>query len=321
MTVPVAGEGPDAHRLLLLMAGRVSDQALAKARRLLAGGEPESAIGLLADRLGQSPVPLTAAELAAVRTLSGDPAALPGTEPVSAVPALPFVFSGYEETGQTGRDELDDTLVAVSEVSSGVAAIWRTWRYIQLESPEIWRVVTTEETAHRVYLIQVTDPALIADVSADILAAVPESTTAGFEVLPLDEEPPPYQRAALSQSLLLWAMAGEPEFQLARVFDFADPVTGPGFAPDHLMIDDPVRIERLSAYLNGGYPALTTATTMTDVIDPDAGPVVPASFRTDGRWIWTDSVTYYLDRYGIAPDADLTEHIESQLADGVTGPW
>jgi hypothetical protein len=29
----------------------------------------------------------------------------------------------------------------------------------------------------------------------------------------------------------------EPEFKLAKVFDFADPVSGPGFAPDHAVID------------------------------------------------------------------------------------
>jgi hypothetical protein len=86
------------------------------------------------------------------------------------------------------------------------------------------------------------------------------------------------------------------------------------------VIEDLAEIERLGDYLRGGYLALTTATTMTDVLDPESGAVVPASFRTDGTWIWTDSVVYYLDRYGLAPDARLTEHIGAQIDRGVAVP-
>jgi len=112
----------------------------------------------------------------------------------------------------------------------------------------------------------------------------------------------------------------EPEFRVARVFDFADPVTGPGFAPGHAVIDDPARRDRLAGYLRGGHPVLMTTMRMNDVVDPAAGPAVPASFRTDGEWIWTDSVEYYLSRHGLAPDAELTAHIEAQIDRGQTVP-
>lgn len=43
-------------------------------------------------------------------------------------------------------------------------------------------------------------------------------------------------------------------------------------------------------------------------------------FRTDGEWIWTDTVEYYLSRHGLAPDAQLTAHIEARLRRGQTVP-
>jgi hypothetical protein len=101
-----------------------------------------------------------------------------------------------------------------------------------------------------------------------------------------------------------------------RVFDLADPVTGPGFAPDHPVIDDPAERGQLLAYLYGGHPVLTTTATLDDIVDPQSGAEVPTSFRTDGGWIWTDSVQYYLDHYGLAPDAELTTHIRAQIDRG-----
>jgi hypothetical protein len=110
------------------------------------------------------------------------------------------------------------------------------------------------------------------------------------------------------------------EFEVAAVFDFAYPVTGPGFAPDHAVIHDPAERDRLLAYLRGGAPVLSTTARLDDIRDPAAGPVVPTSFRTDGRWIWTDTVEYYLRRYGLAPDARLVARIDAQLALGLARP-
>jgi hypothetical protein len=59
---------------------------------------------------------------------------------------------------------------------------------------------------------------------------------------------------------------------------------------------------------------------MGDVVDPEAGSVVPMSFRTDGTWIWTDTVEYYLSRHQLAPDAELITHIEAQIASGQAVP-
>ena len=48
-----------------------------------------------------------------------------------------------------------------------------------------------------------------------------------------------------------------------------------------------------------------------DVLDPRRGDVVPMSYRTDGTWVWTETVTYYLETYGLSPDVDLLTHIQA----------
>lgn len=53
---------------------------------------------------------------------------------------------------------------------------------------------------------------------------------------------------------------------------------------------------------------------MDDVVDRERGAIVPTNFRTDGAWVWTDTVTYYLEQHHLAPDPDLLEHI--RVADG-----
>jgi hypothetical protein len=66
---------------------------------------------------------------------------------------------------------------------------------------------------------------------------------------------------------------------------------------------------RLVGYLRGGQPLLLTTARKNDVLTPARGAVVPMNFRTDGQWIWSDATAYYLEQYGLAPDADLVAHI------------
>jgi hypothetical protein len=299
------------HELLLALAGRLPDQALAQARRVLATDTARPAIALVAALLAAAPVPLTAGELAAIRALAQDADALPGVLPVAEPPALRCRFSGLDEAGQVRRDELDEAVVAAAQAhAAGVTGVWRAWRY---GGPG-------PAGPYRVYIIQVEDAGLIEWLVAGLLAAVPDSAQAGIEVITLGAEPPPYQRAALAGSLLLWATATEPEFEIARAFDFADPAAGPGFLPGHHVLGDSAERDRLLAYLRGGHPVLTTTARMSDVLDPAAGSVVPASFRTDGEWIWTDAVGYYLSRHGLVPDERLLAHIQARLDNGHSVP-
>lgn len=329
----------NAHELLLRMVGRMPDNDLAQARRMLAGGAVNSAVTFLAALLAVNPSPLTAAELAAIRELSSDPAALPEMQQVEELPALPFIFTELDYGDAISRDQLDEAVVAAAEThGDAVSAIWRSWRYSLLASmsaglstngsgsehpPELRDATITADrladpfSPHRVYLVQVHDQEMIQPLAASLLAAVPDSANAGVEVVSAHAELPPYQQATLAGSLLLWAeTTTEPEFIVARVFDFADPVTGPDFLPDHEVIADEITRQRLLTYLGGGHPVLTTSATTTDILDPSAGSIVPGSFLTDGEWIWTDTIMYYLERHGMAPDAELTAHIERQVATG-----
>lgn len=340
------------HELLLRLAGRLPDRALAQARQVLAAGSPSSAIELVAGLLAVVRAPLTAGELTAIRDLTGDAGALPGVRPVAEAPELQYGFSYLDGDGEVERDDLDEAVVAAATAhSEGLTGIWRAWRYLMPEEPDLPEEPDQDGAAedgaareagpadaaaawplaspglvddyledpfepYRVYIVQVDDPATIDAIAADLLGAIPDPASAGVEVITLGEEPPPYQQAALAESLLLWATVAAPEFAVARVFDFADPVSGPGFAPDHAIISDLGERDQLLTYLRGGHAVLTTTATMDDILDGSVGSVVPTSFRTDGEWIWTDTVEYYLSQYGLAPDAELSEHIQHQVGLG-----
>jgi hypothetical protein len=326
MTTPSpGGPGLTGHELLLRLAGRIPDGPLADARRLLAEGDVQGAMAGPMRWLAGESVPLLADELAAIRALAGDPAALPGVRPVRVLPQLPFAFSALDQLGEVEQDAMDDAVAAAAQ-GHGVAGLWRSWRY-RLDDPDAAgraATVTVDpgdpDQAYRVYIVQVDDVSGLNVISRDLLRAVGDTGSAGPEIILLSEEPPPYQGMALAESVLLWASPGEPEFEVAAVFDFTDPVSGPGFAPDHAVVGAPDEREQLLAYLRGGALVLTATATMDDILDPAAGAVVPASFRTDGEWIWTDTAGYYLSRYGLALDGGLDQHIRRRLSRGEAVP-
>jgi len=322
-TVSPGRLGMTGHELLLRLAGRIPDDVLAGARRLLADGDIHEAMSGLTRWLAGEPVPLLTGELAAIRALADDPGALSGVRPVAVLPELPFAFNAVDRFGEVERDAMDDAVAAVAE-GHGVAGLWRSWRY-RLDDPDAAAAIVTvdpddPDQAYRVYIVQAEQASVSRALCRDLLRAVDDTGRAGTEVILLSDEPPPYQHMALAESMLLWASQSEPEFDLAAVFDFTDPVSGPGFAPDHAVVDDPDEREQRLDYLRGGALVLATTATVDDILDPAAGAVVPANFRTDGEWIWTDAVEYYLSRYGLAPDAGLDEHVRRKLSRGELVP-
>ncbi|WP_406207968.1 hypothetical protein OH807_35865 [Kitasatospora sp. NBC_01560] len=102
-------------------------------------------------------------------------------------------------------------------------------------------------------------------------------------------------------------------FELAAVFDHVDPVTGPGFAPGHPRLAPGMEHAAVARYLHAGAPVLLTPMLMDDVVDRERRGVVPMGYRTDGQWIWTDTVTYYLDEYGLEPEPGLLAHVRARL--------
>jgi hypothetical protein len=62
-------------------------------------------------------------------------------------------------------------------------------------------------------------------------------------------------------------------------------------------------------YMKTATAILFTTATAPDRFAPDAGRPVPLSVRSDGDWVWSDAITYYLERHDIAPEQDLLDHI------------
>ncbi|MCM4078057.1 hypothetical protein [Paractinoplanes hotanensis] len=311
--------GAEFHRLLLRVAGYAPDPEVIAARQALAEGrvaDVARAVGAIAAAAGLAPTDeefalLAAAEPESVTELSGTQ---PGQWPMPAVdfqPALvePAVFAPEAPpplldltdvpysfvTAVT--DETDAKAVEAMSRTAGARALWRAWR---LSDPR--------EAPARVFV-------LAADVPGEDLpvltALLQQETGAAAEVYAPGDELPAYQVQARGAAALLWTAEEPYGIGLARVFDGVDPETGPWFAPGHPVLEGAER-ERVGRYLEAGRPVLTTTQRMADVVEPARGAVVPMSYRTDGRWVWTDTVAYYLRTHGLAPDPELLAHIRGR---------
>jgi hypothetical protein len=176
-------------------------------------------------------------------------------------------------------DETDAAAVnALTSITEPVA-LWRAWRF---------------PGRRRVYLLDA------AGVGEALQAAVRDADISLLRT-PLT----PYQRAARGRSALLWAARPAEPVTVARVFDSYDPMLGGQFTVDHPVLSEGDEPTQVLSYLEGGSVLLATTAREPDVFDEEAGPVVPMTFRTDGRWIWTDAVAYYLRTYALSPDTDM----------------
>jgi len=101
-------------------------------------------------------------------------------------------------------------------------------------------------------------------------------------------------------------------YQIAKLYDgFDNQTKQPFFSPQHPHVTDPAERERLITFLQGGQVVLRMMGYTEDVLDPQRPKRVPVAYRTDGKWLWDDGATYYLQTYGIAPDPDLYRYIIS----------
>jgi hypothetical protein len=69
---------------------------------------------------------------------------------------------------------------------------------------------------------------------------------------------------------------------------------------------------RVLAYLERAPIVLAARGYGTDKIDPSRGAKVPMTFHTDGKWIWSGAVAYYLRSHEIPPEPDLVAHIRGR---------
>ena len=299
---------PDLYALLLGLAGRVPDEALAELRLCLADAETADLAAGLAAEVGTGRLALTEPEVALVRTLFEECGLDPdvtGRVPRRESPPVPPSRFGdeYGSTMPNGdgwesqKDATDAVAVEAGERVGGPIAIWRVFRHAH------------EGPARRVYLAEAEPAADLAELAAEMQYALAEASedTPRVEVFAEGTPLPAYHDAALAGATLIWAASDTP-VRLARAFDGADEGDGPYFHADHPRLDGPEG-ERVLAYLRSGELVLNTPGALDDVLDPARLGVVPVGFRSDGRWIWPDAVAYYLKRHGLAPEPDLVAHV------------
>ncbi|MFF0875443.1 hypothetical protein [Micromonospora aurantiaca (nom. illeg.)] len=271
------------HIALLHLGGRVPDAMLAEARLRLADTGAVS----LPEPPGPVDLPFTFA---------------------SAVPN-PRVFGGRvpplaDLTGRDGlMDDTDRVAVAAARQQPGAVALWRGWRI----APE-WAASVIPPAP--VYVLETNGPQAV--TAATVMRAL---AGAGIwaplvEVYRPGDKLPPYAAGARRSGALLWAGRDTEPLRIARVFDEVDD-DGARFAPGRERLSG-TDLALAAAYLDAGTPVLATTARGPDVVEPGRGRVVPMTYRTDGRWLWPESVAYYLQAYGLAPEPDLLAHIRSR---------
>jgi hypothetical protein len=116
-------------------------------------------------------------------------------------------------------------------------------------------------------------------------------------------------------ALLARARESEPPvgiLRVARVFDGEAPAGTPWFSPYRLRIPEQRRRERLAAYLAAGRLVVRATGRVPDPVDPREGEPIPLSYRTDGTWVWQESLAHYVRTRGVAPELEFLCHIEAR---------
>jgi hypothetical protein len=108
--------------------------------------------------------------------------------------------------------------------------------------------------------------------------------------------------------------------QNAQLFDGVDTDGNPYFVSEHPKLDDPELRTNVIAFLSGGSVIRRTTIRDIDRIDNSRGRAVPMVTHTDGEWIWSSAMRYYVEQHRIAPAQDFLEYMiskkfEARIAD------
>ena len=96
---------------------------------------------------------------------------------------------------------------------------------------------------------------------------------------------------------------------MAWVFDGTDPDGRPLIRRSPV---EPSEWDAVANYLQGAPMVAVPGAPGPDLLDPGRGVVVPQTWHTDGHWVWSGSVIYYLLVHGLAPQPELLEHLRRQ---------
>ncbi|MEV3922976.1 TNT domain-containing protein [Actinomadura coerulea] len=119
-----------------------------------------------------------------------------------------------------------------------------------------------------------------------------------------DDEPRPRPAAATDTPPL-----PRPGLRRARIFDHAGPDgTRPAVSRPPV---PPEEAGRVAEYLRRAPTVMAARSNAPDRLDPSRGAAVPLTFHTDGTWVWSSAVAYYLSEHGVPPEPDLVAHIRA----------
>ncbi|SEH02657.1 hypothetical protein SAMN05444920_12884 [Nonomuraea solani] len=318
--------------MLLRLSGWIPDGLISEARDRLVAEDLQSLARTVSLAVVERGVPLTDRDadlLAGVLTGCGLDAGplsrVPrqATEPVPTWDFAPAPLTALRTGGdRIGRcldltddqdltispdllDDRDRTMIDLVAGRPGCLGLWRTWRFPPTGSP-----------GRRVYLIEVTprtDPSMLA-LRAQVALSDQGEISPQIETYASGSPLPLYQRTARAWSSLLWASTPPHLIHRAPVYDTIDPGTGPRFAPDHPLLTDIYLRERLTGYLTSATLVRANDVLRDDIVDPARRATVPWNFRTDGAWIWSDALAYYLREHGLAPTGDFLDHLRTASA-------
>lgn len=102
------------------------------------------------------------------------------------------------------------------------------------------------------------------------------------------------------------------DIRIAKIFDSHDATRRAVMSPYRQRLTDQAERARALEYLENGANVLTTDGLDEDRVSPERGKVVPMSFLTDGTWVWSLGLAYYLAEYRYAPEPDLLAHLRSR---------
>lgn len=99
------------------------------------------------------------------------------------------------------------------------------------------------------------------------------------------------------------------DLRLARTADGLNDDGSPYIAPERGYVTNAEERARLLGYLAEGATVFEDLVRGPDIMDPTHRLAVPATFRTDGMWVWPGSVEYYLRWHSVAPEPELRRRI------------
>ena len=95
-----------------------------------------------------------------------------------------------------------------------------------------------------------------------------------------------------------------------RELAHGDP-SGPSLVRDKDALPESRR-SRIARYLRGGAVLATTGRYVDDYLAPEQTRVAPLEVRTDGEWVWSGDLAYYVSQYGVSIPEDFLRRMEDR---------